>query len=167
MLPYQFLFSFFFISPLRVSSFADFDRRNYSLEKKSSDKERGSTSGPGSYAGSGTAIPKKGKDSKSPSRKTSLNIFERLRQGKQDKIAADVQRKIRAVRAAEDLDRRVNAKRSEYQTFFVVVLTFYPVCRNKKKIFKHLSSCLTIFFIVRREELLKYGRDTPTKALRI
>jgi len=57
----------------------------------------------------------KGKGSKqSPSRKTSLNIFERLRQGKQDKIAADVQRKIRAVRAAEDLDRRVNAKRSKY-----------------------------------------------------
>ena len=95
------------------SAISQNDSRNYSLEKKSFDKERGSTSGPGSFAGSGTSIPKKGKDSKFPSRKTSLNIFERLRQGKQDKIAADVQRKIRAVRAAEDLDRRVNAKRSE------------------------------------------------------
>lgn len=83
------------------------------MEKKSSDKERGSTSGPGSVSG---VTPKKstpGIGSKTPIRKTSLNIFERLRQGKQDKIAADVQRKIRAVRAAEDLDRRVNAKRSK------------------------------------------------------
>lgn len=41
-----------------------------------------------------------------------MNIFERLRSNKQEKIAA-VQRKIIAVRAAEDLDRRTNAKRSK------------------------------------------------------
>jgi hypothetical protein len=55
--------------------------------------------------GSGTAIVP---------RKTSLNFFERFRTAKQDKKEADVQAKIRAVRAAEDLDRRVNAKKSEY-----------------------------------------------------
>lgn len=90
------------------------NRRNYSLEKKSSDKERGSSTYT-STAGSGTAVTMTGKKDKKgiPTRKSSLNIFERLRQGKQDKIAANVQKKIRAVREAEDLDRRINAKRSE------------------------------------------------------
>lgn len=60
--------------------------------------------------GSGSAIGI-GKDG---SRKSSLNFFQRFRTSKQDKIAADVQAKIRAVRAAEELDRRVNAKKSEY-----------------------------------------------------
>ncbi|CAG2181932.1 unnamed protein product, partial [Oppiella nova] len=44
-------------------------------------------------------------------RKQGLNLFERLRQGKQDKIAANVQQHIRAIRAAEALDRQTGAHR--------------------------------------------------------
>lgn len=52
------------------------------------------------------------KSTKDAPRRPSLNIFERLRLSKQDKIAADVQKKIRAVRAAEALDRKTNARRT-------------------------------------------------------
>lgn len=61
----------------------------------------------------GSAAGGKGSGSAILPRKSSLNFFERFRTSKQDKIAADVQAKIRAVRAAEDLDRRVNAKKSK------------------------------------------------------
>ena len=47
---------------------------------------------------------------KPENRKTSFNIFERFRISKQDKIAANVQQKIRAVRAAEALDRQTNRR---------------------------------------------------------
>jgi hypothetical protein len=43
-------------------------------------------------------------------KKPSYNIFERLRIKKQNKIAANVQEKIRAVRAAEALDRQTNRR---------------------------------------------------------
>ena len=55
-----------------------------------------------------------------------MNIFDRLRTNKQEKIAA-VQRKIIAVRAAEDLDRRTNAKRSKLTlTTFLGPIFNYP-----------------------------------------
>ncbi|XP_054163269.1 metabotropic glutamate receptor 1-like [Oppia nitens] len=44
-------------------------------------------------------------------RKSGLNLFERLRISKQDKIAANVQQHIRAIRAAEALDRQTGANR--------------------------------------------------------
>lgn len=84
-----------------------FYRRHFSVEHaSSSDKMRKSTGSnlpPVSYGSSDRKV-----------RKSSFNLFERFKLSKQDKIAADVQRKIRAVRAAEDFDRRVNAKRSKY-----------------------------------------------------
>ncbi|XP_074603821.1 metabotropic glutamate receptor 1-like [Brevipalpus obovatus] len=43
-------------------------------------------------------------------RKSGLNLFERFRVSKQDKIAANVQEKIRAVRAAEALDRQTHRR---------------------------------------------------------
>lgn len=43
-------------------------------------------------------------------KKSGLNWFERFRIRKQDKIAESVQNKIRAVRAAEALDRQVNRR---------------------------------------------------------
>ena len=75
----------------------------------SSDKSRvlGSSSGKFS-TGSGSGMPS--------TRKSSFNFLQRFRTRKQDKIAADVQARIRAVRAAEELDRRVNAKKSQCPT---------------------------------------------------
>ena len=46
-------------------------------------------------------------------RKQGLNLFERLRISKQDKIAANVQQHIRAIRAAEALDRQTCKNRSK------------------------------------------------------
>lgn len=74
--------------------------RNHSMEKgahgkrESNDKTKDDKTLAGSTSSSG--------------RRSSLNIFERLRLSKQDKIAADVQKKIRAVRAAEELDRKTS-----------------------------------------------------------
>lgn len=46
--------------------------------------------------------------------KSPFSFFTRLRYRKRDKIKANVEQKIRAVRAAEALDRQTNIRRSEF-----------------------------------------------------
>lgn len=87
------------------TSFSRSHTRNHSIEKGAHHKRESSDkSKPGDEKGGGS--------SSSSGRRSSLNIFERLRLSKQDKIAADVQKKIRAVRAAEELDRKTSKSRS-------------------------------------------------------
>lgn len=52
-----------------------------------------------------------------PTRTKSLNLLERFRASKQDRIAATVAQHIRAVRAAEDLDRRTRFRHSAEPMF--------------------------------------------------
>ena len=51
------------------------------------------------------------------SRRHSMNIFMKFRINKQDKIAANVAQHIRAVRAAEDLDRRTHLRKTDSAHF--------------------------------------------------
>lgn len=46
--------------------------------------------------------------------KSPFSFFSRLRNRKQNKIKANVEQKIRAVRAAEALDRQTNIRRSKF-----------------------------------------------------
>ena len=52
-------------------------------------------------------------------RKRGLNLFERLRISKQDKIAANVQQHIRAIRAAEALDRQTGKNRRKNSKYLI------------------------------------------------
>lgn len=111
--------------------------RSVSLEKKSSEKDKG------------TKASQRGSASDT-SRKKSLNIFERLRLSKQDKIAEQKIQKIRAVRAAEDLDRRVNAKRSEYIKLFhlpshLLSRSVLSCSSLNSPVLRHISQSLTMF----------------------
>lgn len=85
---------------------------NQHLKKESSSSEPSK-----SHQQPGTLLTDKSTSSllntKPEKRRSSFNIFERFRISKQDKIAANVQQKIRAVRAAEALDRQTN-RRGKY-----------------------------------------------------
>ncbi|GIY57908.1 metabotropic glutamate receptor 5 [Caerostris darwini] len=59
-----------------------------------------------------------------------MNFFVRLRISKQDKIAANVAQHIRAVRAAEALDRRTRLRRTDSFNFPGIPSTILPVTRS-------------------------------------
>lgn len=59
-----------------------------------------------------------------------MNLFVRLRIRKQDKIAANVAQHIRAVRAAEDLDRRTRLRRTDSSHFSGLGSAIMPVQRS-------------------------------------
>ena len=69
-------------------------------------------------------------------RKPTLNLFQRFRTSKQDKIAANVQQHIRAVRAAEALDRqtrvrRTNCKQIQFHSLVNFVNSFKLSLKHK------------------------------------
>lgn len=93
--------------------------RNHSLEVKHHynqhlKKDSASTEPSKSHHQPSTLMTDKSTSSllavKPENRRSSFNIFERFRISKQDKIQANVQQKIRAVRAAEALDRQTNRR---------------------------------------------------------
>lgn len=59
-----------------------------------------------------------------------MNFFLKLRISKQDKIAANVAQHIRAVRAAEDLDRRTRLKRTDSSHFSGFASAILPIQRR-------------------------------------
>ncbi|GFQ78961.1 metabotropic glutamate receptor 5 [Trichonephila clavata] len=72
----------------------------------------------------------KNQKSEQASRRPSMNLFVRLRISKQDKIAANVAQHIRAVRAAEALDRRTRLRRTDSFNFPGLPSTILPVQRS-------------------------------------
>ncbi|GFT22423.1 metabotropic glutamate receptor 1 [Trichonephila clavipes] len=72
----------------------------------------------------------KNQKSEPASRRPSMNLFVRLRISKQDKIAANVAQHIRAVRAAEALDRRTRLRRTDSFNFPGLPSTILPVQRS-------------------------------------
>lgn len=64
------------------------------------------------------------------SRRPSMNLFLRFKISKQDKIAANVAQHIRAVRAAEALDRRTRLRRTDSFNFPGLPSTILPVQRS-------------------------------------
>lgn len=75
-------------------------------------------------------VQKNPKSETPSSRRHSMNLFVRLRISKQDKIAANVAQHIRAVRAAEDLDRRTRLRRTDSTHFSSIGSSILPVQRS-------------------------------------
>ncbi|XP_022654020.1 metabotropic glutamate receptor 5-like isoform X3 [Varroa destructor] len=90
-----------------ASEFSMGSPRNYS----------GETSGGAQKIGGRTSNPPGQQPSRPQQRKKNLNIFERFRVSKQDRIAASVAQHIRAVRAAEALDRNTRFRHSQEPLF--------------------------------------------------